>query len=92
MTKKAIGQSDFELLSQEMQLDLLHRDGVFVGKRKLSEQTVVLFQLYSFYIEVHYKKYRKNIDHLNITSAIEVLQPYLDQINVRDLNKNRDKE
>ena len=79
---------DFNQLSQKEQLDILHVDGVYVGKRIVEVQTVVLFQLYGFYIEVFYKLYRKEIDHIQTSDNMEVLSPYLNQVNVRDINKD----
>jgi hypothetical protein len=87
MTKKALSLTEFSNLPQELQFDVLHKHGVYVGKRKLDTQTVVLFQLHGFYVEVHYLQYRKVIDYLISTDNIDILQPYLDQINIRDLNK-----
>jgi hypothetical protein len=92
MTKKAIGLTEFNELSETIQFELLHRDGVFVGKRKVGNQVVVLFQLYGFYIEVYYKKYRKKIDRINSSNHTDILQPYLDQIKVRDLKDQKGKE
>ncbi len=86
MTKKALGLADFIELLQDHQLDILHQDGVYVGKRKVSKQTVVLYQLYGFYVEVFYKHYRKKVDHLITSATTEILQPYMNQIHVRDLN------
>lgn len=88
MTKKALSLSEFIKLPEELQFKLLHKHGVYVGKRKLGEQTVVLFQLHGFYVEVFYKEYRKVLDRISASDNPDILQPYLDQINVRDLNKN----
>lgn len=88
MTKKLLGLAEFNELIEGQQFDLLHRDGVYVGKRKEGKQTIVLFQLYSFYIEVYYKQYRKQIDHIVTTDDANILHSYLDQVNVRDLNRN----
>lgn len=87
MTKKLLGLAEFNDLMESQQFDLLHRDGVYVGKRKSGKQTIVLFQLYSFYIEVYYKQYRKQIDHIVTTDDASILHSYIDQVNVRDLNK-----
>lgn len=92
MTEKILGLKEFEELTQERQFDLLYRDGVYIGKRKLENQTVVLFQLYSFYVEVHYLKYRKQIGHLVTSKDTEILQPYMEQIHVRDLEKGKESE
>lgn len=90
MTKKAIGLAEYNQLAEEQQMDILHRDGAYVGKRKLGKQTVVLFQLYGFYVEVFYKQYRKQIDHTVSTSNPDILHPYIDQIDVKGLNKTEE--
>lgn len=87
MTKKLLSRLDFLQLSVTEQFDLLQRDGVHVGKRKDSDLAVILFQLYGFYVEVFYKQYRKVVDHIVTSESTDILQPYLDQIQVRDLNK-----
>lgn len=86
MTKKAIGLVEYTGLTQDQQFDILQRDGVYVGKRKSGKQTAVLFQLYGFYVEVFYKQYRKQVDRTIATDSTDILQPYIDQINVRDLD------
>lgn len=88
MTKKAIGLAEYIELEEDQQFDILHRDGVYIGKRKPGKQTVVLFQLYGFYVEVFYKHYRRHVDHTVATDNADILQPYIDQINVRDLDGN----
>jgi hypothetical protein len=90
MTKKAIGLREYQELEEDQQLDLLHRDGVYVGKRKLDGQSVVLFQLYSFYVEVFYKKYRRQIARTTATSDVSILQPYMDQISIKGLHKDEE--
>ena len=92
MTKKALSLVEFENLLQELQFKILHKHGVYVGKRKVAEQTVVLFQLHGFYVEVFYKEYRKVLDRICATDNVDVVQPYLNQINVRDLNKDEQKD
>ncbi len=87
MTKKAIGLLEFDELLEEHQYDILHLDGVFIGKRKIANQTVVLFQLYSFYVEVYYTQYRKKIHHIVTSGNTDILQLYIDQVNVKGLNK-----
>ena len=86
MTKKAIGLSEYAKLTEDQQFEILHRDGAYAGKRKVGKQTVVLFQLYGFYVEVFYKHYRKIVDHTIATDNTDILQPYIDQIDVQDLD------
>ncbi len=89
MTKKALSLTEFIDLPRELQFEALHKNGVYVGKRKDNEQPVVLFQLHGFYVEVYYKQYRKEIDRLITSETTEILQPYLNQINVRDLDDEK---
>ena len=88
MTKKLIRLADFIKLTQERQFDILHQDGVYVGKRKMAKQTVVLFQLYAFYVEVFYSQYRKQADRVVVSEDPEFLLPYIDQVHVKDLGQN----
>jgi hypothetical protein len=90
MTKRALSAEEFISLPEEARMDLLHKDGVHVGKRKIGGLSVILFQLYSFYVEVHYTRYRRDIDHMIATEDVGMLQPYLDQIHVRDLKNGKD--
>lgn len=86
MTKKALSLTEFMDLPQELQFEVLHKHGVYVGKRKVDKQSIVLFQLHGFYVEVHYKQYRKIIDYIITSNNTDIIHPYLDQINIRDLN------
>jgi hypothetical protein len=90
MTERILGLKEFEEMSRLAQLDLLYRDGVYVGKRKVENQAVVLFQLYTFYVEVYYRKYRKEIRSIITSADTGILQPYLEQVHVRDLAKNKE--
>lgn len=89
MTKKALSLADFKNLPQALQFEILHKHGVYVGKRKLNDQTIVLFQLHSFYVEVYYRLYRKTIEKILTSDSADILQPYLDQIHIRDLNNDK---
>jgi|GEM_PF-983717 len=85
MTKKAIGAAEFSELGHERQLRLLHQDGAYVGKRTVNGRQSVLFQLYGFYVEVHYRQYRLEVDRIETSASTGILQPYIDQVKVRDL-------
>ena len=88
MTKRALNLVGFKQLSQKMQLDLLYNDGVHVGKRNVDGDVVILFQLYGFYVEVYYTDYRKEVKQLISSESADILQPYLQQIPIRDLDKD----
>lgn len=89
MTRKVLTGVEFEALSEEARLDLLHKDGVYVGKRNCDGQVLILFQLYGFYVEVYYKNYRREIDCIVVSADVAMLQPYLDQIHVSGLNNTK---
>jgi hypothetical protein len=80
-------KTEFEELSDKEQLDRLQSDGVYVGKRKTEGRVAVLFQLHGFYVEVLYNKYRTEVHEIKIASSTEILQPYLEQVNIKDLGK-----
>lgn len=90
MTKKAIDFAQFNELPIENQLNLIQADGVHVGKRTINKQVVILYQLYGFYVEVYFKEYRKHIDHIITSAESGIIQPYLDQIHIRDLDNTKD--
>ncbi len=92
MTKKAINLKEFNLLSKEMQLNILQRDGVHVGKRIVDAQKMILYQLYGFYVEISYKDYRKDVNFISTSESSEILEPYLNQIHIRDLDKDNDED
>jgi hypothetical protein len=86
MTKKVLSLTEFKDVPQNVQFEVLHKHGVYVGKRKIDKQTVVLFQLHGFYVEVYYKQYRKVIDRLAISDSTDILLPYLDQVSIKGFN------
>lgn len=77
--------TEFKILSEETQLDLLFQNGVYIGKRKLKGKAILLYQLDSFYAEIFYKKYRVYIEKIRFSATTEILDPYLQQINVAHL-------
>ncbi len=76
---------DFQLLSKNEQVDLLYKEGVYIGKRKINNSCVLLYQLESFYIEVFYKKYRCSVIRIHCFRSTTLLDPYLEQIDVEHL-------
>ncbi len=76
---------DFKLLTEADQIDLLYKEGVYIGKRKQGAASVLLYQLESFYVEVFYKKYRYYVEKVKCTDDTDCLEPYLPQIDVEQL-------
>ncbi len=73
---------DFQLLPYHEKIDTLYEQGVYLGKRKMDDLTVLLYQLDGYYIEIFYKKHRCYVTKVNVFSSTSLLDPYLDQIAV----------
>ena len=71
---------DFEDLPEEQKLNNIRKDGAYIGKRKIEEFVIVLYQLNNFYIEIYYDNYRKYINRFNCFDSTELLDPYLDKM------------
>jgi hypothetical protein len=76
---------DFSLLDMEDQLDLLYKEGVFVGKIRKNNVFKVLYQYNSFYVEISYRKYRYSIQDMRCFESTEHLDPYLTKIDIEFL-------
>jgi hypothetical protein len=75
---------DFKLLDDAEQIDLVYRQGVYIGKRKKGERHVLLYQVEGFYVELYYKKYRHSVTAIKSSASTAFLDPYLAQIEVLD--------
>lgn len=76
---------DFQLLPRQDQIEVLYQFGSFIGKRKEDFSILLLYQLESFYVEVVYAKYRSQVKHLHCFDSTDLLEPYLEQIDVENL-------
>ena len=72
-------------LPDSEKIDLLYKDGVYIGKQKINDAILIIYQLQHFYVEIKFTKYRKEIASLIVTEDIEILTPYSDQIDVKEL-------
>jgi hypothetical protein len=78
-------QFDFQLLDQNLQLNLVYEHGVYIGKRKENEKTILLYQYDAFYVEVFYTKHRCIAEKVKCFRSTFLLDPYLDDIYVAHL-------
>jgi len=76
---------EFQLLTTADQVNLLYKEGVYLGKRKEDEQVILLYQVDGFYAEVIYLNYRLHIDTIIASDSLQMLEPYLEQIDVEYL-------
>jgi hypothetical protein len=74
--------TEFQLLSQTEKLDLLYKDGVYIGKCMARPVPTLLYQLEGFYVELHYTKYRSSIKCIYCFTNTDFLDPYLEQIEI----------
>ena len=81
----------FSALSLVNQLELLYTEGVHLAKRKCDGKPVILYQFGKWYVEIFYEKYRSVVSHTRSTDGTEILDPYLNDLNIEDLIKNIDK-
>ena len=78
-------QFEFQLLATPEQINILYKQGVYIGKRKENKLTVLLYQVDSFYVEVVYRLYRRHIARIRCFASTALLDPYLEQIDVEHL-------
>lgn len=72
-------------MNHGMQIDVLYRDAVRLCSRSSNEYFITLYQIEYFYVEVFYHKKRKHVCILRAFSAMELLDPYLDSIDLSKL-------
>lgn len=71
---------EFEGLDRVEQLDYLQEEGVYVGKRKIVGNTILLYQVDTFYVELYYTKHRLSVKRIRCFQSMTLLDPYLDHI------------
>ena len=67
----------FDALSREEQMDVLQKEGVYIGKLKEGEGTRLLYQYQSIYVEVCYEVYRKHIREVHCFVDTAILDRYI---------------
>jgi hypothetical protein len=77
----------FSALSLVDQLELLYTEGVHLAKRNYNGKPVILYQFGKWYVEIFYDKYRSKVSYTRTTDGTEILEPYLDDIDIKSLNK-----
>ena len=72
----------FLSLTEEEQLTLIERRGVYIGKRKCEPFHSLLYQVETFYVELLYSRYRLHLDHILCTRSTAILDSYLDIVDI----------
>ena len=76
---------EFGLLHAQDKINLVYREGVYIGKIKEDDGSRVLYQLNGFYVEISYRKYRHHIRHIRAFTSTFLLEPYLEGIAIENL-------
>lgn len=77
--------TEFLALNTNMQTDLLYESGVYLGKIKKGNCARLLYQLDYFYVEIIYKKYRRQVLSIQCFESTAFLDPYLENISLEEL-------
>jgi hypothetical protein len=72
---------DFNLLS-EREKDIALKEAVMLADREETNHTIYLYQLFSFYVEVHFHKGDPSLSFLRSFSSVDQLEPYLNSIKI----------
>lgn len=73
---------EFTQLTNEEKAALLYERGAYIGKRRVGDTPVLLYQLEGFYAEIWYRRYRRVIGKISCFATTTRLDPYLAEINV----------
>ena len=76
---------EYKALDECEQHEAIWDNGVHIGERKEGEYLVILYQLFSFYVEVRYHMRDNVLKGLRSFSSTEQLKPYLDIIDLGNL-------
>lgn len=72
----------FNTLDEIEQAEAILEHGVVLGNRTDGEYNDILYQLGSFYVEIHYHMERNQIKGARMFANPDHLQPYLEQMTI----------
>jgi hypothetical protein len=76
---------EFKLLCPDEQAAITWKDGAFIAVGDRGHIKVLLYQIYSFYVEVYYNCEWGKIEEFNSFDATDQLEPYLAAVDLSDL-------
>ncbi len=77
--------SEFKLLNENEQFDIIEQHGVFLAERESSFYNIRLYQVQSFYVELYCHTHFNVIVRSKIFSGTHSLTPYLNAIDIEAL-------
>lgn len=76
---------DFQNLTEDLKSYVLLNNGQHVAERNYSIYSIQLYAVYGFYVEVYYLPGSDEIDQILAVNSDEVLEMYLDSIDITDI-------
>ncbi|HZH96630.1 MAG TPA: hypothetical protein VEY06_12125 [Flavisolibacter sp.] len=76
---------EFQIKELSDQLDHLRKEGTYIGKRRLNDLILLLYQCDGFYVELYYIKYRLQVAQVRCFKSTFRLDPYLPETLLGDL-------
>lgn len=78
----------FNALDETEQHEAVWNNGVHVGDRVEGECKIILYQLFSFYVEIYYHTEFNALRRLRSFSSTQCLDTYISDINLKSLDKH----
>ena len=76
---------DYSELNEVEQHEVLWDHGVMVGDRSDDEHNIILYQMFSFYVELYYNPDYNVLKRLRSFSRVELLDPYIEQFDISEI-------
>ena len=76
---------DYSELNEVEQQDVLWDHGVMVGDRSDGDHNIILYQMFSFYVELYYNSDYNLLKKLRSFSRMECLDVYLQQVDLSEI-------
>ena len=76
---------DFNVLDRNTQHNVVWEKGVHIGERIEADHRVILYQLFTFYVEMYYYTVENAILKIRSFSSTNCLEPYLKQIDITNI-------
>ncbi|HEY0579421.1 MAG TPA: hypothetical protein VGC75_01825 [Candidatus Nitrosocosmicus sp.] len=76
---------EFKYEQKDKKLEMLFSNGVYLASRREKNNTILLYQINSFYVEVYFYDDFCEPGYMKAFTDTEFLNPYLEQINIHFL-------
>ena len=77
---------EFNMLEKDGQHSAVWEYGTHIGERIEGPHKLILYQLFSFYVELYYSINANELTRLRSFSSVKCLDPYLPYIDITNLH------